>query len=85
MFIKYEVKGDSLGVALPTNDVVEKAIENGLIEGAVDKGKMASTVRITTKQNKLRKFVLENDRKLFKEILYIDKLWLHKPSMHKPQ
>jgi hypothetical protein len=85
MFIKYEVKGDSLGVALPSKDVVEKAIENGLLEGSVDKAKMVSTVRITAKPDKLRKFVLENDRKLYKEIVYIDKVRLHKQSMHKPQ
>jgi len=76
MFIKYTVNSDSLGIAFMSSAVVEKAIRAGSIKGKVKEGRWTSSVQITEGQNKLRKFILRNDKELFSEVKYMPKLEL---------
>ena len=76
MFVKYGVNPDSLGIALMDCDVVETAIEKGSLRGKVEKHGESLSVRITEGQEKLRKFILRNDKKLFPEMKYVKKLVL---------
>ena len=79
MFVKYQVEGDSLGVSLSANDVFVRAVRNGVLQGAVEKGKMVTTVHITEEQSKLQRFIRENDRELFREMNYLHRLYV--PTM----
>mgnify|MGYP001817757329 CR=1 FL=1 len=74
MLVKYSFKKDTLGIALTNTDVVEKAINNGSLNGEIKKGQWSSSIHITEEQKKLQQFVLHNDKALFPETKYMGKL-----------
>lgn len=79
LFIKYDAKGDKLGIALMDSDAVETAIERGSLQGEVKKANWTSTVRITAAETDLQQFVLRHDKELFPEMKYLPRL--HLPPM----
>lgn len=76
MFVKYTVSQESFGIAFMDNDVVEQAINGGILNGVVVKEKWSLSVRITEGQQKLQKFILQKDKELFNETKHFQKLIL---------
>jgi hypothetical protein len=76
MFVKYVVSPASLGIALMDSAAAETAIKKGSLKGIVEEGDKSSSVRITEKQKKLRKFILHKDKELFPEMNCLQKLEL---------
>ena len=74
MIVKYKATPDALGIGLMDNEVVEKAIEAGELNGNVKKGKWFSTIRITENPKKFQEFVLKSDKELFPEMKFLKKL-----------
>lgn len=71
IIVKYRVNSTSLGIALMDGNVVETAIESGSLDGSLEKGKASYQLHITAGQNRLRAFVVENDKALFPEMKYV--------------
>ena len=81
IFVKYEVRSDSLGIALMDNEVVEKAIKDGSLKGNLKKDQWSFSVHITEGQKKLQGFIRQEDKGLFPEMKYLQKLHpLNQPS-----
>ena len=76
LFVKYVVGPASLGIALMDSDVAERAIKEGSIKGKLEEGDKSSSVHITEGQETLQKFILRNDKELFPEMKYLQKLEL---------
>lgn len=74
MFVKYCVREKTLGIALISMDAVEKAINNGSLHGEIKKDKWSSSIHITEEQKKLQQFITRNDKTLFPETKYLEKL-----------
>ncbi|MBW1744761.1 MAG: hypothetical protein JRJ47_15255 [Deltaproteobacteria bacterium] len=55
-------------------DAVEKGIDNGFLNGEVKRGKWSSSIHITEGQKELQQFILKNDKALFPETKYLQKL-----------
>ena len=73
IFVKYKVKDNSLGVSLPASEVYEQAIKNGSLNGIVKKG----IFRISEKPEGLRRFIIQNDKDLFKDMKYLQPVPAH--------
>jgi len=58
------------------NGVVKEAIKAGFLKGRVNEGSLSSSAHITEGQNKLREFILRNDKELFPEMKFMPKLEL---------
>lgn len=71
---KYAVRDDSLGISLMSPEPVEKAIAGGLIMGKVGDGESSSSLCITEEQKGLQEFIIGNDRDLFPETTYMQRL-----------
>lgn len=80
IFVKYTVSSDSLGIALIDSDAAEKAIKNGALIGRLKTDKWSYPVHVTEGQKKLRDFIIRNDKELFPEMKYLQKLELPKKS-----
>jgi len=76
LIVKYRIEGDRLCISLACEKAFEDAIHAGHLRGAVKKEKLSSTVRITEKPEGLRRFVRENDRRLFPEEACLSRLTL---------
>ncbi len=74
LIIKYVIDKGRLGISIIDNDVVRKAIKDGSLKGELTKTGWSSSVHITAGQKKLRKFVLKQDKVLFKETVYLRRL-----------
>lgn len=73
MLIKYTVSEDSLGIAFMDKDIAEKAVMDGSLKGSV-KDEMFAPVHITEGQKQLQQFILQNDKELFTDMKYLQKL-----------
>lgn len=82
IFVKYNVNQDLLGISIMKTNVVEKAINNGSLNGKVKKGKWSWSVHITEGQKKIQQFILRNDKELFTETAYLPKLRLPNNTMN---
>jgi len=76
LFVKYDIQGDLLAISILGNNTVKKAIEDGKLKGQVTKSKWSSSVRVTEDQEKLKRFILENDTELFRETNHLHRLEL---------
>jgi len=74
IFVKYNVNQEVLGISMITTDAIEKGIDNGFLNGEVKKGKWSSSIHITEGQKELQQFILKNDKALFPETKYLQKL-----------
>ena len=73
IFVKYKVMDNSLGISLPTSEVYEQAIKNGLLNGIIEKG----IFRISENPQGLRRFIIKNDKDLFKDMKYLQRVPAH--------
>ena len=76
MFVKYQVSGEKLGISIMDDDPVEKAIEQGTLQGQVNREKWTSSAQITAEQADLQRFLLSHDKELFPEMKHIPRLTL---------
>lgn len=76
LFVKYDTQGDVVAISILGNNTVKKAIEEGKLKGHVIKNKWSSSVRVTEDQEKLQRFILENDTELFRETNYLRRIEL---------
>ena len=67
MFVKYEVKNDTIVISLLREDGVEKAIEENILKGKIVRKKYVSDVCITDTPDKIGKFLQEKGDELFEE------------------
>jgi hypothetical protein len=74
LFVKYQLENNQLGISLSENDVLTEAVKRGLLKGIVGEQKMFADVHITEDQDKLLKFVMANDKELFKEMHFLHRL-----------
>ncbi len=75
LFIKYIIKEEALWISIINPSPLEKAIVDGSLKGVI-KSNGSSYVHITENQKKLQKFILKNDKILFKEMKKLNKLEL---------
>lgn len=78
LFAKYEVKTDVLEIQLIDPETVGTAIKDGLLKGEVTGENWFSSIHITENQEKLQKFVVENDK-----VLFTNKSNLHRLTLPK--
>ncbi len=76
ILLKYSIDSDRLGIRAMNPKVVQKAIEAGVLKGKVGKDKWITSISIKENQKKLQKFILENDKTLFAEVVHLPKLKL---------
>jgi hypothetical protein len=57
---------------------VGKAINDGFLNGEIKKDKWSPSIHITEQQKKLQQFIIRNDKTLFPETKYLEKL--HTPD-----
>jgi hypothetical protein len=74
MFVKYSVHHETLNISLINTDEVEKAIANSSLNGEIKKEKWSSSIHITEEQKRLQQFIIQNDKALFPETKYLQKL-----------
>ena len=75
LFVKYRPEGESLAISLADTQVLEEAVKKGLLQGVVpDGGGHARAVRITESGEGLRRFLIENDGRLFPKAQWILRL-----------
>jgi len=82
LFVKYRIEGDRLCVSLASNRAWEAAVAEGRIQGRLDRKKGVRSVHITEGPEGLRRFVREQDRRLFPEESCLQRLRL--PVMNPP-
>jgi hypothetical protein len=56
--------------------VAEKAIKDGLLKGEVGDDNRSWSIQITEEQGKWQQFVGRNDKELFRETVYLHRLWI---------
>jgi hypothetical protein len=74
MLVKYSVNKNTFGIAMMSTDAVKEAINSGLLSGEVRKDKWSSSIRITEEKKRLQQFIIRNDKTLFPETKYLEKL-----------
>lgn len=81
IFVKYDVKDGFLGISFMDSDVVEKAIKNKALNGAIEEGELLPSIHITDAGVKLQRFFLDNDKALFVDTKYLPGLTLPENAM----
>jgi len=81
IFVKYNVNQEVLGISMITTDAVEKGIDNGSLNGKMEKGQWSSSIHITEGKKNLQQFILQNDKALFPETKYLQKLKIPNNTM----
>ena len=76
LFIKYTADANALGIAIMDRKLTETMIINGSLKGQVNQNDMFAPVHITDDQIQLQEFVRQNDKELFTEMKYLQKLYL---------
>ena len=74
LFVKYTIKGDSLGIGIISAEAVTKAIESGEIEGETTQGQWTSSIRVKDTPEKLLLYLDKHDAELFPEMQFFQKL-----------
>lgn len=76
LLVKYQVRDERLGISLMDGSAAEKAIKEGLLKGKVGDDNWAGSIQITEEQGKWQQFVGRNDKELFRETVYLHRLWI---------
>ncbi len=79
LIIHYTLDGQRLGLALMKEQVVEKAIADGRIQGRIEDRRFFSKAVITAPSGELRRFVTANRGRLFDKMNYLTRLSVGKP------
>ena len=80
ILMKYEITEKGLGLAFMDPSVIEKAIEDNVLAGRVEREGHVSSVHLTDTSNKLQQFVRKNDQALFPEMKFLPRLVLPQGS-----
>lgn len=77
VFYKYEVKDKKLGLAFLINSgVLDQAIKDKSLRGEIPTDKDKAATHITASQQELRQYIIQHEKELFEEMIFISRLEL---------